>query len=179
MERSKQSIGELIKQIAKDKTVEIYSLICKVTEINETERTVDCEPLNGSAEIYGVRLQPDFDGSTGIVEFPKKDSNVIVTFINKNTGFVSTVMEPEKILIDCDEIIFNGGSNDGLVIVGKLVSKINALENKLNALQSNYMTHAHIDPISGSTGVLLVPFVATPIAPITMQTDIENTKIKH
>ena len=186
MKQGKQNINQLLNEIVKNND-EIFSIVAKVTSIDETERTCDVEPLNGDAEIFGVRLQSDIDGTNGFVMIPTVDSNVIVTFLNNTTGFVSLCSSVEKIhvtsnteiTIDCDDITFNGGSNDGLIKINDLVSKINAVENDINTLKSIFTAWVPV-PMDG--GAVLKTATATwsaqTITP-TQKTDIENDKIKH
>jgi len=75
--------------------------------------------------------------------------------------------EVEKVLIDADAITFNGGDNGGLIVLSSLISKINRLENIMNS-------HTH----TGNLGAPTTPQL-TPIVPLTLASDLENTKIKH
>jgi hypothetical protein len=68
---------------------EVYSIVGKVTKVDKTRRVVNVQPLNGDAEILGVKLQSNESNTEGVVIFPKKGSNVVVTFLNKNTGYVA------------------------------------------------------------------------------------------
>lgn len=90
-------IDELIKKLA-EKGDEVYSIAAKVKEINESERTCDVEPLDGAADIFGVRLQSVPDDDKGICVFPKVGSTVVVTFLNKKTGYVALCAEVDKIV---------------------------------------------------------------------------------
>jgi len=85
-----------------------------------------------------------------------------------------------------EQIIFNGGLNEGLVKVVELTDKLNNLESKVNDLLDHYKYHVHIDPISGYTGVLTPPLgspdMVTPVPLLlteTEQSEIEDTKILH
>lgn len=180
MEESKKNIGELLRMIVDDPTKEIYSIVAEVTELNETERTVDVTPLNGDAEIFGVRLQSSISLNTGLVIFPKVGSVVIVTFLNKLTGYVSTFSEIDKIYINSEnEIVFNDGQNNGIVKISPLVNKLNAIENDINQLKSLFSSWT---PIPNDGGLALKGIVSSwsgnQIQP-TQTTDIENDKIKH
>lgn len=180
----KRTIREILNEIVKNRD-EIYSIVAKVTEVDEDTRTVDVEPLNGDAEIFGVRLQADQESESGVVIIPKVETNVVVTFLNKSTGFVSLVTEVDKIhvtseteiTIDCDDITINGGDNDGMVIVGELVTKLNNIENWISQFATVWSSHVHTDPISGSTGTTVSPAPTPPTS--TMQSDLENTNVKH
>lgn len=91
-------LKEAIKKLA-SQDAEMYSCVCEVIEVNTNERTVDVQPIDSSAEIYGVRLQSSLDSKVGVVVFPKMGSKVIVTFINELTGYVALAEEIEEIQI--------------------------------------------------------------------------------
>lgn len=76
---------------------EIYSIVGKVTKVDKKRKVVNVEPLNGDAELFGVRLQSNESDTEGVVIYPKLDSNVTVTFTNKNTGYVAQYSEIEGI----------------------------------------------------------------------------------
>lgn len=101
-------MSELKKAIKKlaENSDEVYSCIAKVVEVNTDERTVDVRPIDGAAEIYGVRLQSSMDSKVGVVSFPKMGSKVIVTFINELTGFVALAEEIEEIQINIGQQSF-------------------------------------------------------------------------
>lgn len=96
------SIAEAIEQLAKSNH-EIYSLVGTVESIDEGKRTCDVQPSNGDALIYGVRLQAEMDRSDGIVAIPKKGSYVIVTFLNKLTGYVALTSEIDHIHVETSQ----------------------------------------------------------------------------
>ena len=110
---------------------------------------------------------------------PSVGSIVIVTFLNNKTGYVSTFSEIAKVLINCDEITFNDGTNKGIVKVDPLLNKINAMESEINQLKS--LLSAWV-PVPTDGGAALKAVIATwsaqTITP-TILNDLENTKIKH
>lgn len=174
------SIAELLKKAVQDKSLEIYSVACSVDSVDENERTIDCTPINGNAQIFGARLQSGINGTNGLCVFPVVGSVVIVTFMNKLTGYVSTFSEIDKILIDTNtEVIFDGGNNGGLIKVNDLVSKMNNIENDLNSLKNILSIWAPVPSDGGaSLKTALASYFAQTITP-TIKTDIENDKIKH
>jgi hypothetical protein len=184
MEKSKQNIPQMLREIVKDRN-EIYSVVGKVISLNENERSCDVEPLNGDADLFGVRLQADLSASTGAVVIPKIDSHVIVTFLNNSTGFVSVCTDVDKIHVECDSITFNGGSNDGMVLINELVGKINRLEDAHNAHVNAFNSHIHVTSATtgtgGPIGVITPPNQPSTelITPNTTVSDLENTKIKQ
>lgn len=90
-------IAESIKKLAANGD-EVYTIPCKVMAIDETERTCDVQPLNGDAEIFGVRLQANLGDDKGVCIFPKSGSEVLVTFLNKKTGYVALCSEVDKVV---------------------------------------------------------------------------------
>lgn len=190
------ALKSLIQQIANEgrKTEQIYSVVCKVLEVDEKEQTCDCEPLNDDAELFGVRFKANLNNENGLLIVPKVGSNVIVTPINKQTGFVSVVSDIERmeiklnsITLDIDEneVVFNGGDLDGMVIVGDLVNKLNNLENAFNQLNAEYKSHIHAIvgaiPLLPPTLPTSSPTVsaATPLLTPTIKNEVENKKVKH
>lgn len=162
---SGKSIKELLQDIVKDGQ-EIYSIICKVDSVDNSARTCDVTPLDGSAKIFDVKLQADEDQSTGWILFPKTDSNVIITFLNKDQAFVSLVTEIE-------EAHLNGSDNGGLIIIQKLVDKLNVLENAFNS-------HIHTTTATVSaTPVVGVIAPTTSTVQTTKKSDLENSVILH
>lgn len=178
------TIREAIKEIVRNEE-EIYSLVCNVDEVDETLRTLSVTPINGDAAIHNVRLQSAIEGAAGLVLIPEVDSKCIVTFLTKDTAFASCFDAVSKVLLDCDEITFNGGDNGSLIIIQSLVDKINAIEDAHNGLVSSFNAHTHI-----TTATISASAVPGVIAPTTSQnTDviidgttvgaIENDKITH
>lgn len=135
-----------------------YSVVCTVSDV--TDETCNCSPVNGDADILDVRLQADV--KTGILIKPKDGSIVVVTMLNKHTGFVSMFSE-------VDSIVLNGDNYDGLVRVNDLTNKLNALINQLTT------EHAAI-----AAGITTAGGSYTPIALTTFNAnDYKNTTVKH
>jgi len=140
------TIQELIQKLA-TKGDEVYSIAAKVKEISESERTCDVEPLDSSADIFGVRLQPVLSDDKGICIFPKVGSTVLVTFLNKTTGYVALCSEVDKVelKIGQQELII---SDQGVELKGflKLTSNSDGLKNVLDTLFDKLMSAVLITP---------------------------------
>lgn len=134
-------IRELIQELAKT-DAEVYSVIGKVTALNQTDRTCTVEPLNGDAELFDVRLQAVEKGANGFCIEPKINSDVVVTFINKNLAYVALCSEVEnvklnigtqEVLIDNQSMTINGflkvasEVSDLKTVVGELIDAIMGL----------------------------------------------------
>ncbi len=175
----KKSLKEVLTEIVKDRSEEIYSLACEVIEIDEGKRTITADPINGNARLFDVRLQSEINGTTGLVIFPKKGSVVIVTFINKSIGFVSISTEVDKVLLNTEEVIINEGDNKGLVKVEPLTDKINALEKDVNQLKGLISSWVPVPTDGGAALKTVLSSWFSSQLTITLEGDIENDKVKH
>lgn len=181
-----EDIRNSVRELAKGNAQQ-FSVPCLVDNINTTDMTCDCEPIDGSADFLGVRLMANV--ADGYVLIPKDQSIVMVTPINKMTGFVSMVSEIDKVICYIDSgnkyefstsgFIFNGGTLDGMVKVNDLVTKINALENLVNSILT--VLKATVIPLapSGTYPFASLYTAISAITPITVKADLENTKIKQ
>lgn len=164
------TIAETIQAFVKGEfnKLQIYSEVATVTSVNEPDRTCEAELLIGG-EVFGIRLQSVIGNSNGFVQIPAINSKIVITFLNKSTGFVSLFSEVKKILIDTDLVKFNQGNLEGLVILQKIYDAVNRLETKYNA-------HIH-GGVTVGTGVTAI--TTTTIVPLTTKSGLENTKIKQ
>lgn len=160
-------IKKAIKTLASE--VDINTVVCKVSNINTTKNTCTCTPIDGTAEILGVRLMAE--NSKGFLIIPKDGTTVIVNMINTFTGYISMFSEVDKIYL-------NGDTYSGLVKIDDLITKLNNLENKVNELVLYSQTHIHSGgTIMGSTGTGTPP-ITTNLTP-TIKNDLENKNVVH
>ena len=89
------NIAGVIKKISQSSD-EVYAKVCKVLEVNATDKTIDVKPIDDTAEIFNVRLQAESE-SGGLVLIPKVGSMVLVVFLNKNNAAVVNTSEIEKL----------------------------------------------------------------------------------
>ncbi|KKN36710.1 hypothetical protein LCGC14_0770980 [marine sediment metagenome] len=101
-------------EFAKEK---FYSQIGKAVDVNETKRTCNFEPIADEAKREGIRLQSVISESKGFVLIPKENSDIIVTFLNRSTGFVSLTSE-------IDKIHFEAGGENLKAILNDLIKEI-------------------------------------------------------
>ncbi|MFM2385675.1 MAG: hypothetical protein RL660_432 [Bacteroidota bacterium] len=188
---------EAIKLLAGNNSEATQLVACVVVAIDTADCTCSCEPLAGGAA-YNVRLRSiAAEHKDGILLVPAVDSVVVIATIGKNTGEAIIIAYSDvtsvaihttsgaKIDLAEDMVIVNGDKHGGLVIVNKLVQKLNALENALNQLVANFNSHTHLVPAMpaapGAGGIpSIVPMVPSTITLTTTTThDIENQKVKH
>ena len=168
------------------------SLVCTVKSIDTATYTCYCEPIGDFADIQQVKVKLAAD-KFGFFLVPKVDSMVIVSFTSDNSGFISMVTEIDDLVVYIDSnnklevddtgFKFNDGTLDGMVKVNSLVTKLNAQENKLNALITAIATTFIPVPNDGGAALkaLIAGLVPTTLAPTTptVKADLENTKIKQ
>jgi hypothetical protein len=148
------------------------------TEVDDTKFLCKVSPTNGDADLLDVRLCPDTEAENkGFILIPKENSFVYVIMDNAVTGFVAMVSEIENVIFNCDKIVFNNGDLGGMVKINDLITKLNNIENKLNALMTSYKSHTHTHS-QGNTGTAIPPFTQQNLT-LTQKNDLENEKIKQ
>lgn len=90
-------VAEALKKLTKTDD-EVYSVVGKVTEVDEAARVCTVEPLNGDAALLDIRLQAAQEQSDGVVLIPKVGSWVVVTFTSKESGYVAERSQVDKVL---------------------------------------------------------------------------------
>lgn len=170
-------------ELAKER---FYSLIGKAVNVDEDKRICDFAPIDDIATREGIRLQSAISQTKGFVLIPKESSFIIVTFLNRSTGFVSLTSELEKIIWDVDLTQINGGNNGGLINIQPLIDKINQLENALSNHITIFNSHVHITtatvaatPTPGIIAPTTPGDITNTITPITKKSDLEDTKFTH
>ena len=153
-----------------------------VKTVDETKFTCSIEV--NLATFNDVPLKVITNTQSSFIEIPKVNTDCLLRFKDNNINCpqLISVHECEKILIkvgastlDITDGLFefNGGANDGLVLINSLVGKINRLENAFNH-------HMHPTAAIGSPSLPLVfpPNIdIIPISPLTSKSNLENTKI--
>lgn len=120
---------------------EVYSLVCKVIEVDEGKRVVSVEPLNGDAVLYDIRLQAEESASVGIVAIPTKGSWVLVNFLSKETGYVAKCSQVDKIIwtVEGQELEFTKSGMKLMSEQAKFTEEVEKLLVTLGALIDTLM----------------------------------------
>jgi len=134
--------------------------------------------------LYKVPLRVLKGAKASFIEIPKVNTNCLVTFKDNNIQrpTIAEIHEAAKILITCDEVIFNGGTLGGLIKIDDLLEKINRLEDKLKDHQHAYIPYpggSPGTPVATTKGTLATPPDTTLVFNDTTKSEIEDTKIKH
>ena len=101
------SQDERLRKALKDFHRPAFSTIAaEVLEVDLAELTVDVLPLDGGAEIFGVRLRAAIDEDrNGLVVVPTKGSTVLVSAINDNwnSAYVAMVSTVQKMILSTEQ----------------------------------------------------------------------------
>jgi hypothetical protein len=166
------TIAEAIQELAKRGSAEVYSTVCTVLEVDANERTCDVRPINGDADVFGVRLQANLAGTVGFVMLPTVGSVVVITWLNPTTGYVALMSE-------VDEVELHGSQYGGIVKVAELVDRLNLVEDDINELKQ---VLSGWTPVAQDGGLALKTAAATWYGQTLVNTqvsDIENDTVKH
>lgn len=143
-------------------------------------------PTEGSAALItfidGDINRPVFVGISEIDKWAFKRNETAITFTT-DPDEVNVTVGNSKIRITPDLIEMNGGSLDGLVIVGKLTERLNRLQQQIEAIQSAIASHSHLVATSGSATQQVGNTTTTTYAKVNVDSfdnsDYENEKIKQ
>lgn len=78
---------------------ELYCKVCTVDAVYEDTRTIDCTPIDESAQLLSVNLQADQEQGVGVVQFPAEGSDVVVAFLSANVAVVVLTTEVTKTML--------------------------------------------------------------------------------
>ena len=166
-----REITESIQRLAGTFMTDTVSLfIATVDSVNLSARTCDVTPVTENAETSFPDVMLAAENNDGVLIVPSIDSTVIVSVNKRGVAYVSMYSSIDTVtMIAPSGIQFQDGTYGGMVIIAKLVEKINRLEAAFNS-----HTHGGVTTGSSSTAV-----TATPITPITLQIELENTTVRH
>lgn len=143
-------------------------------------------PTEGSAALItfidGDINRPIFVGISEIDKWAFKRNETAITFTT-DPDEVNVTVGNSKVRITPDLIEMNGGSLDGLVIIGKLTERLNRLQQQIEAIQSAIASHSHLVATSGSATQQVGNTTTTIYAKVNVDSfdnsDYENEKIKQ
>jgi len=162
------NIGDLIAKLA-DKKEEVYSIICKVSEVSG--EVAELAPLNGDASLFDVKLLAG-TSATPLLITPVVGSTVIATFLSKDTAFVSLYSEIESVQIMGDQF-------GGLIKIEELIKNLDKLTARVDGIIDAIKNGVPI-PTDGGAGLQTTIKVALALLVDKEDfTTMENENIKH
>ncbi len=166
-------ISEILKKTARE-AVQLTIVRCVVTAVDNDSQTCDVEPLNGDAPILGVKLKAREDSEPdGIVVFPTVGSDVVVGFSEGNDvdAFV-------LVFSDFDQMVIDGGENEGIVKLPVLRDEIAKINNFLIQIKQGFTSWV---PVPNDGGAALKGIMTSALGNV-QTADLSqagNDKIKH
>jgi len=178
----KISLLEALQLVAKYafKNDEFYGSIAKIVSVDDVAQTCEVSFFDDEPNLTGVKIQ-QVSNTYGLYIKPSVDSIVIINYTDPINAYISLTSQ-------VDEIIFQNGTNEGLVKVVELTNNINTRETRINAIVTALQAIATAAALTTSapvTGTSLASFINTAIAgiltpiPTTTQSSLENDKFKH
>jgi len=167
---SANNIQDLIKELANNKDSEIYSELCTVKNINDND-TIDATPVNGKADILGVKLIAEAD-ATNMKIIPVLDSICIVTFLDSSNAYASMFSKIESITI-------RGDQYGGLVKWPELKDQLDILTDRVDAI---YSAIENAVPVADYSGAGLQASIVVGLSSQVQKEsflDLENGNVKH
>lgn len=185
-------IANNLRRLANPKGgAESVNTVCKVTAVDTDKLVCDCEPVNGDAPFFDVRIKSAVSGSvSGFVVIPKKDSHVIVSVIGNNlaSAYVSNWDEIDEVWVEISKGFYIKIKNKGIEINGDSYSLIKDDELKSELKKYTQILQAIMLVINGApltqpanSPSVLQAAIQTAIAGKQLPTfvNITNDNVKH
>lgn len=165
-------VDKMVVQVMKRKQ---YSSITEgiVTSVDKEAKTCEIK-RDDLPELFDVRLNAIIGATGTFTIYPAVNSNVLV-------GIIDGILT-DAVVLSCDaidDIIFNDGTNGGLVIVGEVVSQIQEVKNDLNNLKTIFKNWT-VAPNDGGAALkaAAATWFATELADVDSEA-MQNVKFKH
>lgn len=150
---------------------EIYCMVATVDAVDLESRTADVSPINGDAQILGVRLEAGSSDDPFLI-IPKVGSVCVVNFLSKETASASMFSEVETILLRGDEF-------GGLIKINELVDNLAIVSSRIDTLYSAINNAVAVPQDGGAS--LSASMKATLSTQIQTEdfSNLENENVKH
>jgi hypothetical protein len=184
------NIAQAIKMAAQ-RGEQMYLKLCTVDLVDALSGTVDCSPVDGGAQLLGVRLGAAM-GAAGILVLPAVGSEIIVGFLDRNNAVALVYSEVETlevatgtedaysaVVMDKESIVFNEGENGGMCITPELKTQLDKMSARIDGIIDAINNAAFV---AQDGGAMLQTNIKTALAGLTdveSFENIENDKIKH
>lgn len=170
-------IKSILKRYSKTKNFE-----GEVVSVDELKETCVVKPVD-APELFGVRLK-SIIGTTSsrLVIIPKVGSYVTVSVLNniETETYVTQFSEVDKILTNCENVIYNEGSKGGLVNWPDAKVQLEKTNELLQALIGAINGAPIPEPGSGSPSALQAALKGALVGKqLGDYSNLEDTKVKH
>lgn len=174
------TIDELIQALVKP-LIEVQSYPAEVVSVDTDNETCKVKPIGNRSERGDVRL-------TGVIKnknsrhmlVPKVGSAVVVGIMDNNPRmrFLQQYSEIEKIVIDCEEVVYNDGNNGGLVNWPDAKAELDKEKARVDAI-IRVLTTWSVTPNDGGAALLTLANSQLTALQKADYDNKEDTKIKH
>lgn len=186
MSKSAQELADKIRRLTQPADI---TLDGEVTAVDESDYTCTVKLAN-ELELTPVQLKALKGASDTVVVVPQVGSDVQVINIGDPDWMVISCDVVDKVIIkaatkvqlDCDDVVLNGGGNNGLVIVGQVQENLDTLKDYIKntlepAIGSGLAAVGVGSAANGGTGK--TTFDGATAAAVINFVNMENTKVKH
>ncbi len=160
-----------------------------VVSVDETEMTAAIQDSDGN-DLPPVRLRNVLDGKESTTIYPKVGTWVIAVRIEHDDEWILIaageiykwrlyINEDINIEVGAAGVVFNGGALGGMVKIGDLISKLNAVEQQLNSLKTVFTTWVPVPSDGGAALKTAVASWAGNNITLTVAGDLENNNVKQ
>lgn len=146
-------------------------VLATVDAIDEENLTCNVTPLPDGAPLLDINLSIDVATHGGLTILPAVGDFVLVALTSDCTGYVINSGK--------GRIVLNGGSNGGLVVIDRLVDKLNQLEKEVNDLKNVFSSWSPVVQDGGAALKTSVASWASATIETTKVEDLEDTNVKH
>lgn len=184
---SDRLVQEAVMHLAGTKNTDpLYLFDAKVVSVDEGARTCTVQNLSTGVNVTNVRLMAVIDD--GVLIIPKVGSQIIACRSNVVLPYICQFSEVEKVLLIVGDttieikdgsIKLNDGSYHGLVRVQDLTTRLNKIEQDINALKQAFASWTVVATDGGGALKAIAATWYSQTLQETQQSDIENTKITH
>jgi hypothetical protein len=137
--------------------------------------------LVGDSTFFAVPLKVLVGNQASVIEIPVVGTSVLMTFRDGNIQRQQIYMthEVDKYLIDCNQVVYNGGKLGGLVNIEELVTRLNIVEQDLNTLKTAFAAWVVVPSDGGAAlKAIAATWYAQQLTP-TVRGDMEDQTITH
>lgn len=190
MSKNRKKIIEAIQGISAPAEEAIMSGYVK--EVDEAKATMSVV-LNISGQVLeGVMLHALAGSLKGMIIIPEQDSDVVICNVDGSGEYMLVqadkikkvlvdiaslqVKVSDRIEINCDDVVFNGGNNGGITLADKITDRLQLIEQDINSIKTTFSAWAPVYE-SALKNALSTWFGQQ--LQLTSSADLQNSKIKH
>lgn len=172
---NEKDLADALRALTRKPTI---NHVCKVLEV--TGKICRVEPIDGGAEITGVRLSPVTDNTNeGLLITPEVNSYVMVSEVKINNSESKYYVSGWSRITDI-KMLTTTGDSFSMVKAETLITELNKTRSLLNAVLTVINGAAIPEPGNGSPSALQAALkTAVTSQELGVFTNIKNDKIKH